>query len=174
MTMTTTMAMTTTKKHAKGFTLMEVLIVVAILGIISAIAIPSYSNFVSKGKRVDAKVELLKIAQLQESFFVQNLTYANSLNTQVNGSGLGLGVAGTTVQSEGEEYNITLVSLNAAGAACTGLTANACVSYTLTATPQGSQAKDKCENFTLTSTGVKGVVGTAGAGSSYTIKKCWN
>jgi len=149
------------KCKQQGFTLIEVMIVVAILGIISAIAIPSYTEFVRKGKRTDAKVELLRIAQLQESYFVQNLSYASS-TTQ-----LGLGA---TVDSEQDEYRITISdSKDSGGGACTGLAADSCSSYTILATAQGSQSSDtKCGNFTITNTGVKGR-----SGSGETVKRCW-
>ena len=152
----------------KGFTLIEVMIVVAIIGIIAAIAMPSYTSYVQRAKRTDAKVELLRIAQLQESFFVQNLTYANSLNIETDLSGLGLAVAGADIKSEQEEYIITLDAFDSGGGDCTGLTADACTSFTLTATPQGGQVNDtECANFTYTNTGAKGKSGTG------TVKKCW-
>ncbi|MEH6455498.1 MAG: type IV pilin protein [Cocleimonas sp.] len=150
------------KNIQQGFTLIEVMIVVAILGIISAIAIPSYSEYVRKGKRTDAKVELLKLAQLQESYFVQNLSYAKDLTT--GAGGLGLGAA---VKSEQGEYTMSISSLTPS--ACTGIAGGiACTEFTLTATANGSQANDKCKNFTLTNTGVKGRSGTG-----ETVQKCW-
>ena len=150
-------------KNIKGFTLIEVMIVVAILGIISAIALPSYLEFVRKGKRTDAKVELLRIAQLQESYFVQNLSYAKNLTTGAGGLGLG-----ASVKSEQEEYTMTLSSLTPS--TCTGLAgANACTGFTIKAEATGSQASDtKCGDFTLTNTGVKGRSGTG-----ETVKRCW-
>ena len=151
-------------KNIKGFTLIEVMIVVAILGIITAIALPSYAEYVRKGKRTDAKVELFKIAQLQESYFVQNLSYAKDLTTGSGGLGLG-----ASVLSEQDEYLLTISEAkDSGGGACTGLAADSCASYTLTATAQGSQANDKCKDFTLTNTGVKGR-----SGSGETVKKCW-
>ena len=153
------------KKYIKGFTLIEVMIVVAILGIISAIAIPSYAEYVRKGKRTDAKVELLRIAQLQESYFVQNLSYADSLAT--------LGLTGT-VKSEQEEYTMS-VSDKTAG--CDGTSTTPCTSFTLTATAGTTQANDlKCVNFTLTNTGVKGVSAAAsltGTAVADRIRECW-
>ena len=149
------------RKINKGFTLIEMMIVVAILGIVSAIAIPSYSEYVKKGKRADAKVELMRIAQLQESYFVQNLSYAKDLTTGAGGLGLG-----ATVKSEQEEYTMTISSVLPAG--CTGLSgANACNGYTITATANGAQASDKCGNFSLTSTGARGTTGTE------TTARCW-
>lgn len=148
-------------KHT-GFTLIEVMIVVAILGIISAIAVPSYLDYVRKGKRADAKVELLRLAQMQESYFVQNLSYAKDLTTGAGGLGLG-----ATVKSEQDEYTITMTAFDNGGGGCTGVAADACTTFTLTATPGATQNDPKCANFTLTNTGVKDVTGT------YTAQQCW-
>ena len=148
-----------TKRSIKGFTLMEVMIVVGILGIVASIAFPSYMDYVRKGKRADAKVELLRLAQMQESYFVQNLSYASTLAQ--------LGLAGT-VKSEQEEYTMS-ISTKVPGA-CDGTSVTPCTGYTLTADATGSQANDgKCEDFTLSNTGVKGVTGAHSA----TPKDCW-
>lgn len=144
-------------KNNKGFTLIEMMITVAILGIISAIAIPSYAEYVRKGKRADAKVELLKIAQLQESYFVQNLSYASTLAQ--------LGLTGTVTSEQG----VYEMSVEATPSTCTGVSgANACNGFTLTAEALGAQANDKCEDFTLSNTGVKGRSGTG-----ETVQGCW-
>jgi type IV pilus assembly protein PilE len=149
-------------KYTKGFTLIEVMIVVAILGVITAIAFPSYVDYVRKGKRTDAKVELLRLAQMQESYFVQNLSYAKDLTTGAGGLGLG-----ATVTSEQGEYTITMSALDNGGGACTGVAADPCATFTLTATPGATQNDPKCANFTLSNTGVKTVSGT------HTAKQCW-
>ena len=67
-------------KHT-GFTLIELLIVVAIIGIIAAIAYPSYQQHVRKSARSDAQVGLLRMADLQEKFYLQNNRYGS--NTEV-------------------------------------------------------------------------------------------
>jgi len=145
-------------KNNKGFSLIEVMIVVAIFGIITAVATPSYMEYVRKGKRADAKVELLRLSQMQESFFVQNLSYASTLAQ--------LGLAGT-VTSEQDEYTMSLSTVVPAG--CGGTSASPCTGYTLTAQATGSsQSNDgQCGNFTLSNTGVKGVTG------AHTAKDCW-
>jgi len=157
------------RKVISGFTLIEMMIVVAILGIVAAIAFPSYTEYVIKGKRTDAKVELLKIAQLQESYFVQNLSYAANFGTEAGGLGLG-----ATVKSEQEEYTITMT---VTPDACTGLSgAGACSGFTLTADAGTGQERDtECVNFTLTNTGVKGVSAVTGTTDAdiAQIKKCW-
>ncbi len=150
------------KKNLKGFTLIEMMIVVGLIGIISAIAIPSYMSYVQKGKRADAKVELMRLAQMQESYFVQNLSYAKDLTTGAGGLGLG-----ATVTSEQNEYTI---SITPTPGGCTGTTATPCTGYTLTANPAGSQAGDKaCLGFTLTNTGARGVSPAA----TDTARNCW-
>ena len=63
------------KNKQLGFTLIELMITVAILGILSSIAVPSYMTYVTKSKRTEAKTEILRLAQLQESHYIQNLTY---------------------------------------------------------------------------------------------------
>ena len=156
------------KKNLKGFTLIELMIVVGILGIISAIAIPSYMDYVRKGKRADAKVELLRLAQMQESYFVQNLSYASSLTAATNAGGLGLTAP---VQSEQGEYNITIPGANLVPVGCDGQAGGTpCTGYTLTATPAGSQIGDTaCLGFTLTNTGARGISPTA----TDTVRNCW-
>lgn len=144
----------------QGFTLIEVMITVGIVAILAAVAIPSYVKQVQKGKRSDAKVELLRIAQLQESYFVQNLSYAQDLTTGSGGLGLG-----ASVESEQGEYDITLAK---GPGSCDGTSTAPCTSYTITATPNGGQANDaECANFTLTNTGVKDV-SVSGHGA-----RCW-
>lgn len=152
-------------RKTKGFTLMELMIVVAIIGILSSIAIPSYVEHVRQGKRADAKVELLKIAQMQESYYVQNMSYAKKL-----GAGAGtLGLAGATIPSEQNEYSIAMVTTPGS---CTGSGATSCTSFVLSATPTGGQLGDtKCLRFTLSNTGRKGTTASATAAQ---IKKCWN
>jgi len=154
----------------KGFTLIEIMIVVAILGIISAIALPSYTEYVRKGKRTDAKVELMRVAQLQESYFVQNLSYAKDLTTGAGGLGLG-----ATVKSEQLEYTMSISSVTPA--ACTGLGGGtACTGFTLLADATGSQSNDtECMDFTLSNTGVKGVSTVTGTTTADLdqIRKCW-
>jgi type IV pilus assembly protein PilE len=152
------------KNKQKGFTLIEIMIVVAILGILVAVAVPSYVEYVRKGHRADAKVELLRLAQMQESYFVQNLSYAKDLTTGAGGLGLG-----ATVTSEKGKYTITVDSKDNGGGACTGLAADACTTFTLTATRAGSQVNDaKCGNYTLTNTGVKDV-----ESATHTAAQCW-
>ncbi len=91
--------------NVKGFTLMELMIVVAIIGIIGAIAVPSYDSFMKKSRRADAKVGLAKLADRQERHYLQNNTYAASLGV--------LGMAGDL--TENSYYQLSVVSANTTG-----------------------------------------------------------
>ncbi len=160
----------------KGFSLLELMIAVAILGIISSIAYPSYIKQVQKSKRTAAKVALMKIAQLQESFYVQNLSYAKTLNGNAGVGGLGF--ANATILSEGGEYSISLASTKADGTACTGTSVVPCVLYVLTATPIATkpQAHDnECTGFRLTNTGEKAAKSTVYTtyGTASVRDTCW-
>ena len=73
-------------KNNTGFTLIEMMIVVAIIGIIGAIAYPSYDSYMKKSRRSDAKIALAAMADKQERFYLQNNTYTAD-PTKVGGTG---------------------------------------------------------------------------------------
>lgn len=135
-----------------GFTLIELMMVVGLLSILVAIALPSYLSFVQKGKRSDGMAALLNTAQLQEQFMLDRNTYSANI--------AGLGVTNPTPEGH---YNITV---NAATANCP---INRC--FSLTATPIGSQTDDEqCASFTLTSNGTKTALDADGNVSN----DCWS
>lgn len=142
----------TSRSCGRGFTLIELMITVAILAIIMAIAYPSYTRQVMKAHRGAGQSKLLEIMQAQERYFTTNNSYTADLTD------LGYGAA-SAVPSDGGWYTI-------AAAACAGSTLSQCV--VLTATPQNSQTDDTtCGNLTLTSRGQKGVSGTG------SVEECW-
>jgi len=160
----------------KGFTLMELMIAVAILGILTSIAYPSYLKQVQKSKRTPAKVELMRIAQLQESFYVQNLSYAKTLN--LSSAAGGLGFAASTVTTEGGDYTVSLSATKADGTACTGTSASPCVAYTVDAVPVSSKPQShdsSCTGFRLVNTGAKFAKSTAHTayGTASVRDACW-
>nr|WP_280069023.1 type IV pilin protein [Pseudomonas chengduensis] len=132
-----------------GFTLIEVMITVVIIGILASIAYPSYQEFVKRGNRTEGQAFLNEVAARQERYYVQNHVYVTG-NTDADVAKLKLKNNRT---SETGKYTLSL----AANAGDGG--------YTLTATQQFGDTA--CGNLTLAATGVKGNSGSKNASD------CW-
>jgi type IV pilus assembly protein PilE len=137
---------------SRGFTLIEVMIVVVIVSILAAVGYPSYLSHVRKSARAEAKVRLLQVAQLQERYFTEKNEYTTNI------AGL-LGVTGTVYSSSnndaGSKYQITVTLPDSR-------------SFTLAAVPQGSQTDDtECATLRLLHTGKKEISGSG------TATNCW-
>ncbi|HEY7772149.1 MAG TPA: type IV pilin protein [Marinagarivorans sp.] len=130
--------------NPKGFTLIEVMIVVVIVAILAAIALPSYQQYVEKSRRVDAKETLMRMATLQERFFFQNSSYSRDLDD-----------LGGATSPEGW-YTITLTGQDS----CSDTTCN---TFTLTATPVNPGPQDgdtRCASFSIDQTLAQTATGT--------------
>jgi type IV pilus assembly protein PilE len=155
----------------RGFSLIELMIVVAIIALIATIAYPSYQNQVQKANRTEAKARLTQGAQLMERFYSDNNTYfidASAgkpvVGTASTAAGLAAlyGVSGSTVYSSPDNQPTSQYTL--------AITTSSSNAFTLTATPRPgyAQAADtKCAAITLTNTGVRGITGTGA------VKDCW-
>lgn len=157
----------------KGFSLIELMIAVAILGVITSIAYPSYMKQVQKSKRTPAKVELMRVAQLQESYYVQNLSYAVAFKTS---DGVGdLDFADTAPTTEGGDYTVSIAALPTD---CDGTSTTPCTSYTIDATPVSSKPQSNdtdCTGFRLSSTGAKSAISSTVTtyGTASVRDTCW-
>ncbi|EGG95516.1 Type IV pilus biogenesis protein PilE [gamma proteobacterium IMCC1989] len=121
----------------KGFTLVELMIVVAIIGILATIAYPSYLDHVNTSRRAEAISALVSVASNQERFYTINGNYASSVTANI-----GLGLSG---QSETGLYTLTV-------------NADAVTTYTLTAAPN-NWVDALCGSFFLDNLGRRGVTG---------------
>ena len=145
------------KKINYGFTLVEVMVTVAILGVLAAIAIPNYQNTVRKSNRADAKTALNTLSNELARFYAVNRTYT----TDMTNFSLPSATAASAL-SENGNFRISI----AAGA--DGIAKN----YIISATQETSyQKKDTdCATFAMTSAGQKGSINKAGTSSTAT---CW-
>lgn len=134
----------------KGFTLIELMIVIAVIGILAAIALPAYQDYVTRANRADAKSAILAVQLAEEKWRANNTSYTALMTN--------LGYPGDTEQdSPDKHYKVTVT--NASGA-----------TYTITAVPQGTQAArdTKCANFIINQ---DNTTTNSGAG---TVATCWN
>lgn len=144
------------KAGQSGFTLMEVMVTLAIVGIVTAIAYPSYRDNTRRGSRADARGLLLEDAQYMERFFNEN----NAYNLSVAGSAPVLPRTVVPIGATGAKVNYTI-----------SLTAVSASAFTLTATAQNSQVNDDCKNLTITNLGQKSTTGTLTG--NMTSDLCW-
>ncbi|HET6633129.1 MAG TPA: type IV pilin protein [Rhodanobacteraceae bacterium] len=128
-----------------GFTMLELMIIVAIIALLAAIAIPSYGRYAYRARRADGKDAIMRIANAQERYYTAHNKYAAALST------LGSG------------FDASEKGYYALGVA----TSNSDQNYTITATPQNGQTGDACGNLTLTDQGVKDQSGDTSNGA------CW-
>lgn len=143
--MLSSMTKSTRRPRLRGFTLIELMVVVVIIGILAAIAYPSYQEQVRKSRRADGKAMLMETAQQLERCYTRFASYIN-------------GACGVVLPVDSSEGYYSISADN--------LTASA---FTLDAVPQGDQVKDaKCGTLRLTSTGLQGSQGV-----STDANDCW-
>jgi type IV pilus assembly protein PilE len=147
------------RQAVRGFSLIELMIAVVIVGILAAIALPSYNNYVLRANRTVGKAMIMEIAAKQESYFTDRKRYAADLAQLGYVAAFPVLTADSRLvaSSSAAIYSVSIMDVDAAGSY-----------FLITIIPQGRQVKDtKCGTMSLNSRGVKAASGSDGASN------CW-
>jgi type IV pilus assembly protein PilE len=142
---------------SRGFTLIELMIVVAIISIIAAVALPSYKESVAKSRRAEARGQLLETAQFMQRFYSQNDSFSQDR-------------AGTAVVVPTALATVPKTAAAGAGTYGIGFSGSPTLStFTVQAVPisPGPMSADKCGSLLLDNTGRRTISGTV------TVDECW-
>jgi type IV pilus assembly protein PilE len=142
-----------TLRAARGFTLVELMIAVAVVGILATVAYPSYVNQLRQSRRTDAKIALLDLAARQERFFSVNNVYATTPQQ------LGYATAA---------FPLDVLSGSAAYYQLSTRVAAAAAGFSATAVPVGAQAVDACGTYAIDHLGVQ-----SNTSNSLPASLCW-
>lgn len=153
-------------RSTTGFSLIELLIVIAIIGIIAAIAYPSYRNYVVETRRTDAEGNLLELTQYMERYFTENGRY----DQDAGGTAISL-----PFDSSPKDGDVTFYNLGFTTGEPTATT------FELQATPVGGQATDdaSCGTLSIDHTGAKCILSGSKCSDSGTastreaVEECW-
>lgn len=149
-----------------GFTLIELMITVVIVAVLASIALPSYTGYVARARRADARTQLLQVAQFMQRFYAANDSFSKDrANNDV------INQVPTNLKSSPDTGNkLYDLSLPLGVAPLTNA-----MSFTVRMVPvsAGAMANDECGTFTFTSTGVRGVMVGESVGSATLRDKCW-
>jgi type IV pilus assembly protein PilE len=144
-------------KNSNGFTLIELMIVIAIVAVLAAIALPAYQDYAKKARRADAKSGILAVQLAQEKFRASCLQYATALDSSLTGDECNTGTS---------SYKLDLGSSSPDGYYTLAIASGAATTYSITAAPTGIQTGDDCGSFAINQNG-EDYTGT------YADANCW-
>ena len=142
------------RRLSGGFSLIEIMITLAVIAILAAVALPSYSTYIQRSARADARSVLLQASQFMQRFYAMHNAY------DVTAANVSVALPAALMQSPASgaaRFRISLANVDGVG-------------YTLQAVPEGASATDPCGTLTLTSTGVRGA---SGAATAQALADCW-
>jgi type IV pilus assembly protein PilE len=143
----------------RGFTLVELVVTMAIIGILSTIAWPGYANVMHRSLRLEARLALLRVQQLQERHFISHNVYASSVTAAADANGLQM-----PARTESGNYELSLQ------------TAADGQSYVAIArvAPAGRQLRDTpCQQFSIDTSGTRRFAGVDGLWQMDQSRGCW-
>jgi type IV pilus assembly protein PilE len=138
--------------RGQGFTLIELMIVVLIIGVLAAIAWPQYTQYVLDSNRSTCAAKLVELSNHMERYFTENQSYRDSSNNAPDVTDF-LSSDSCPPDTSNPAYTLSIAT-------------NSDTEYTLTATAQGRQTSDDCGDLSLDETGDKGATGG-------TVNQCW-
>jgi type IV pilus assembly protein PilE len=149
---------------ASGFTLIELMITVAIIAILAAIALPAYSSYVARARRADARTQLVQAAQFMQRFYAANDSYRQDRADPPK-----------TVLEYLQETPLRQSPADGSAIYTLAVPTATEAQYALQMVPVtgGSMAADECGSFTLSSTGLRGVLSGEVVGEQSLRDTCW-
>ena len=149
--------------RAGGFTLIEIMVTVAIVGVLAAIALPSYAGYIARARRADARTQLVQASQFMQRFYAANDSYANDrAGNPVSGQ-----VPGGLKQSPADGRKLYDLVIPAETLSALGF------EIRMVPVADGLMASDSCGTFILNSTGVRSVAVSGTSETGALRDSCW-
>lgn len=145
-------------KQARGFTLIEILVVIVIVAILASVAIPNYLEYVKRSRRSEAMAAVQAVITGLEKYFLSNNAYTNDF-TQISINGVGLRASGSSMYTESGNYSVAISQVDGI------FTVQATV---VSGAPQ--EHDDECNSFSMNVAGQRSASNSSGSDSTST---CW-